>query len=126
LTKARQNDVTHCPAETRHLFLHGLTLSILCMITYWLITRMLAHMLSVSRDDDLVGSMWAVVATVFCVSLQLRRECCRCVIAYGGKFTELRPLLYLSTLFPVPPLGNGHADWGRGRRDVFNLAGRTT
>ena len=53
------------PAETRHLFLHGLTLSILCMITYWLITRMLAHMLSVSRDDDLLGGMWAVVATVF-------------------------------------------------------------
>jgi uncharacterized membrane protein YgaE (UPF0421/DUF939 family) len=57
------------PAETRHLFLHGLTLSILCMITcmitYWLITRMLAHMLWVSRDDDLLGGMWAVVATVF-------------------------------------------------------------
>jgi uncharacterized membrane protein YccC len=65
LTKARQNEMTRCPAETRHLFLHGLTLSILCMITYWLITRMLAHMLSVSRDDDLLGGMWAVVATVF-------------------------------------------------------------
>ncbi len=64
MTKARQNEVTR-PAETRHLFLHGLTLSILCMITYWLITRMLAHMLSVSRDDDLLGGMWAVVATVF-------------------------------------------------------------
>jgi uncharacterized membrane protein YgaE (UPF0421/DUF939 family) len=64
LTKARQNEVAR-PAETRHLFLHGLTLSILCMITYWLITRMLAHLLSVSRDDDLLGGMWAVVATVF-------------------------------------------------------------
>ncbi len=62
--KARQNDVSR-PAEMRQLFLHGLTLSILCMITYWLITRMLAHMLSVSRDDDLLGGMWAVVATVF-------------------------------------------------------------
>ncbi len=57
--------MTRCPAETRHLFLHGLTLSILCMITYWLITRMLAHTLSVSRDDDLLGGMWALVATVF-------------------------------------------------------------
>jgi uncharacterized membrane protein YgaE (UPF0421/DUF939 family) len=64
LTKARQNEVTR-PAETRHLFVHGLTLSILCSITYWLITRMLAQMLSVSRDDDLLGGMWAVVATVF-------------------------------------------------------------
>ena len=64
MTKARQNEVTR-PAETRRLFLHGLTLSILCMITYWLITRMLVHMRSVSRDDDLLGGMWAVVATVF-------------------------------------------------------------
>jgi hypothetical protein len=47
------------------LFLQGLTLSILCTITYWLITRMLAHMLSVSRDNDLLGGMWAVAAGVF-------------------------------------------------------------
>jgi uncharacterized membrane protein YgaE (UPF0421/DUF939 family) len=65
LTNVQQrNDVTR-RAETRHLFLYGLTLSILCMITYWLITRMLAQMLSVSRGDDLLGGMWAVVATVF-------------------------------------------------------------
>jgi len=35
------------------------------MISYWVITHMLAHMFSVSRDDDLLGGMWAVVATVF-------------------------------------------------------------
>jgi uncharacterized membrane protein YccC len=40
-------------------------LSILCVITYWLVTHMLAHMFSASRDDDLLGGMWAVVATVF-------------------------------------------------------------
>jgi hypothetical protein len=38
------------------------------MITYWLITRMLAHMISVSRNEDLLGGMWAVVATVFVYS----------------------------------------------------------
>src|SRR5277367_1204462 len=50
---------------TRHVLLHSVTLSILCVISYWLITHMLARAFSVSRDDDLLGGMWAVVATVF-------------------------------------------------------------
>ena len=35
------------------------------MISYWLITQMLARAVSVSRDDHLLGGMWAVVATIF-------------------------------------------------------------
>jgi uncharacterized membrane protein YccC len=61
LPKKQQDEMTRYSAETRHLFLHGLTLSILCVISYSLIT----HMFSVSRDDDLLGGMWAVVATIF-------------------------------------------------------------
>ena len=53
------------PTETRHLLLRCVTLSMLCVISYRLITHLLAHMLSVSRDDDVLGGMWAVVATLF-------------------------------------------------------------
>jgi uncharacterized membrane protein YccC len=35
------------------------------MISYWLITNILANTYSVSRDDDLLGGMWAVAATIF-------------------------------------------------------------
>lgn len=45
--------------------IHGVMLSVLCVISYWLITHMLARMVSVSRDDHLLGGMWAVVATIF-------------------------------------------------------------
>jgi uncharacterized membrane protein YgaE (UPF0421/DUF939 family) len=65
LPKKQQNEMTRYSGETRHLFLHGLTLSILCVISYSLITHMLANIISVSRDDDLLGGMWAVVATIF-------------------------------------------------------------
>jgi porin len=65
LTKTHQAEMTRHPVQTLHAFLHGLTLSLLCAISYWLITNMLAHWFSVSRDDDLLGGMWAVVATVF-------------------------------------------------------------
>jgi hypothetical protein len=53
------------PTETRHLLLCGVTLSMLCVISYWLITHLLARFFSVSRDDDLLGGMWAVVVTSF-------------------------------------------------------------
>lgn len=33
--------------------------------SYWLITHILVDTYSVSRDDDLLGGMWSVVATVF-------------------------------------------------------------
>ena len=52
-------------ASIREAVLHGVTLAVWCVISYWLVTQLLARALSVSRDDDLLGGMWAVVATVF-------------------------------------------------------------
>jgi uncharacterized membrane protein YccC len=64
--KTQQNEIT------RYVLLHSVTLSLLCVISYWLITHTLAQVFSVSRDDDLLGGMWAVVATIFvyCYSYQ--------------------------------------------------------
>ena len=36
-----------------------------CLVTYGLITNVLAHDHFVSRDEDQMGGMWAVVATIF-------------------------------------------------------------
>ena len=43
----------------------GTMLAISCLISYWLITTILAREYSVSHDNDLLGGMWAVVATIF-------------------------------------------------------------
>ena len=40
-------------------------LAVACLITYWLATRLLSRVQSVGRDDDLLGGMWAVLATIF-------------------------------------------------------------
>jgi Fusaric acid resistance protein-like len=40
-------------------------LAVACLLSYWLITTVLTRVYSVSRDDDLLGGMWAVVATIF-------------------------------------------------------------
>src|SRR3984885_12689099 len=40
-------------------------LAIACLLSYWLVTTVLTREYSVSRDDDLLGGMWAAVATIF-------------------------------------------------------------
>jgi len=56
---------TNAMSDRKLGLLHGATLSMLCVISYWLITHILPHAGSVSHDDDLLGGMWSVVATVF-------------------------------------------------------------
>jgi uncharacterized membrane protein YccC len=40
-------------------------LAVACLVTYWLATHLLSRVHSVGRDDDLLGGMWAVIATIF-------------------------------------------------------------
>jgi uncharacterized membrane protein YgaE (UPF0421/DUF939 family) len=40
-------------------------LAVACLVTYWLATHLLSGVHSVGRDDDLLGGMWAVIATIF-------------------------------------------------------------
>jgi hypothetical protein len=48
-----------------HAVGQGAALAIACFISYGLITRILTRAYFISRDDDLLGGMWAVAATVF-------------------------------------------------------------
>src|SRR6202451_2187371 len=61
----QQEKLPRVPDQKDHVVLHAIALSILCVISYWLITHLLAYVFPVSRDDDLLGGMWAVVATIF-------------------------------------------------------------
>src|ERR1700692_3789972 len=52
-------------SRTGQEIVFGTLLAISCLISYWLITSILAREYSVSRENDLLGGMWAVVATIF-------------------------------------------------------------
>jgi uncharacterized membrane protein YccC len=43
----------------------GVELAVACLISYAFISQILIRVYSVSREDDLLGGMWAVAATVF-------------------------------------------------------------
>jgi uncharacterized membrane protein YgaE (UPF0421/DUF939 family) len=43
----------------------SVVLGVACLITYLLATDILSHVYFLSHDDELLGGMWAVIATVF-------------------------------------------------------------
>lgn len=52
----------------------GTILAVACLVSYWLITYILAREHSVSRDNDLLGGMWAVIATIFVFRQSVRHS----------------------------------------------------
>ena len=52
-------------AEVRAAAADSILLAVACLISYWLTTRVLSLVYSVSKDDDVLGGMWAVIATAF-------------------------------------------------------------
>jgi uncharacterized membrane protein YccC len=51
--------------DGRSAVFRAMMLAISCVVTFWLITHILVRVYSISKDDDLLGGMWAVVATIF-------------------------------------------------------------
>jgi hypothetical protein len=53
------------PHAVRDAVAHSVALGFATLATYLIITKVLPHVYSLSRDDDLLGGMWAVIATIF-------------------------------------------------------------
>ena len=51
--------------QARTAVVECVVLAVACLLTYWLATHLLSGVHSVGRDDDLLGGMWAVLATIF-------------------------------------------------------------
>jgi uncharacterized membrane protein YccC len=60
----RQGDRRSWP-QARTAVVECVVLAVACLLTYWLATHLLSRVHSVGRDDDLLGGMWAVLATIF-------------------------------------------------------------
>jgi uncharacterized membrane protein YccC len=45
--------------------IHSVALALSSLLTYWIVTSVFSGFHSVSHSDDLLGGMWAVVATLF-------------------------------------------------------------
>ncbi len=39
-------------------------MAVACLVSYWLVTGLSPEVMSISRTDDIVGGMWAAIATI--------------------------------------------------------------
>jgi uncharacterized membrane protein YccC len=60
-----KNPTLAVPHPMHEVILRSVVLAFSCAISSWLTTHLLARAYSISRDDDLLGGMWAVVSTIF-------------------------------------------------------------
>lgn len=51
--------------RTDQVISHGVLLAVCCLLSYKIITGLLTFSVFVFRDDEFLGGMWAVVATIF-------------------------------------------------------------
>jgi hypothetical protein len=59
----RQNGHPGRP-QARGAVVECVVLAVASLLTYWLVTHLLSRVYSVAPDDDLLGGMWAVIATI--------------------------------------------------------------
>ena len=84
---------------------YGVSLAIACLLSYWLATRFLAHVYSVSRDDDLLGGMWAAVATVFVYRYSYEQSVHAALSRMAATSVSFVLCLVYLLIFPFQPWG---------------------
>ena len=84
---------------------HSLALGIASAISYLLTTRVLSRVHSLSPADDLLGGMWAVIATVFVYRITYRQSVGAALSRMAATVVSFGLVLIYLMLFPFHPLG---------------------
>jgi len=92
-------------SRTGQSVLHGVVLAICCVLSYEIITDLLVFSRFVPRDDELLGGMWAVVATIFVFRYSYDESVHAALSRISATlFSFVLCLIYL-LIFPFRPLG---------------------
>lgn len=82
---------------------HALSMAIACLISYWIVTRILSRF--VDESSDLLGGMWAVAATVFVFRETRRRSLSAGIDRLIATCISFALCLLYLLLFPFTPVG---------------------
>jgi uncharacterized membrane protein YccC len=82
---------------------YALNIAIACLVSYWIITHILSR--SVDRPSDLLGGMWAVVATVFVFRENRVRSLSAGIARLLATCVSFALCLLYLLVFPFTPVG---------------------
>jgi uncharacterized membrane protein YccC len=76
-----------------------------CLASYLVTTRVLSAVYSVSKEDDALGGMWAVIATVFLFRDSYSKSLAAAVSRISATLVSFALCLVYLAVFPFTPLG---------------------
>jgi uncharacterized membrane protein YccC len=88
-----------------HAVGQGVGLAAASLISYALITHILTRVYSVSREDDLVGGMWAVIATVFVYRQSYQKSMKAALSRMSATVLSFALCLIYLLILPFHPVG---------------------
>src|ERR1700733_8501034 len=89
--------------QARTAVVECVVLAVACLITYWLARNLLSRVYSVSRDDDLLGGMWAVIATIFVLRDSYGKSVAAAVSRMAATSVSFVLCLIYLAFLPFPP-----------------------
>jgi uncharacterized membrane protein YccC len=101
----RPASATSVTSELRPAILHSLALAIACLVTYWLAVHGLARIHSVSAADDVLGAIWAVIATVFVYRTSYDGSATAALSRMAATLLSFSLCLIYLLILPVHPVG---------------------
>ena len=85
--------------QARTAVVECVVLAVACLITYWLARNLLSRVYSVSRDNDVLGGLWAVIATIFVLRDSFGKSVAAAVSRMSATFVSfVLCLIYLAFL----------------------------
>jgi uncharacterized membrane protein YccC len=87
-------------AAVRVAVLDCLVLGVACFAAYWVVARLLSHLHSVSRADDMVGGMWAVIGTIFVTKFSYQQSLAAGISRLAGTFVSFALCLVYLIFLP--------------------------
>jgi chromate transport protein ChrA len=99
----RQGAAHHSRAGVRAAVADSCLLALSCLVSYWLATTILALAHSPSQADDLLGGMWAVIATVFVVRHSYHRSMAAAVSRMSATLVSFALCLAYLAFLPFHP-----------------------
>ena len=92
-------------AEVRAAAVDSFLLAAACLISYWLTTRVLSLVYSVSAADDALGGLWAVIATVFLFRDSYNKSLAAAVSRMAATLVSFALCLAYLAFLPFHPWG---------------------
>jgi hypothetical protein len=101
----RDNEPTSQSPRIGETLIDGAVLGVSCFVSYYLITRILSRAYFLSRDDELLGGMWAVAATIFVFRECFQQSMSAALSRVSATFVSFALCLLYLLFFPFHPWG---------------------